>query len=178
MDLALESFELGNFIDDVVATCQPLILNNGNELVVERGGELGTIVGDKTKLRQVVLNLLSNAAKFTKQGRVTLMLAREGAADGDWIRIAVRDTGIGISDDNRPKLFKNFSQLESYTSRSYGGTGLGLALSKNFCKLMGGDISVESEPGRGSCFTILVPAISGASPLGEAAAQVLRSTAA
>jgi PAS domain S-box-containing protein len=175
MDLALEPFELGSFIDDVVATCRPLILNNGSELVVDRGGELGTVIGDKTKLRQAVLNLLSNAAKFTKEGSVTLMLARYGAADGDWIRIAVRDTGIGISDENLPKLFQNFSQVETFASRRYGGTGLGLALSKNLCELMGGEISVESEPGRGSCFTIRVPATPRTSPSGAAAA--LRSAA-
>jgi len=177
MELALEPFELGSVIDDVVATCRPQILNNGSEFVVERGGELGTIIGDKTKLRQVVVNLLSNAAKFTKEGRVTLMLARDGAADGDWIRIAVRDTGIGISDENLPKLFQNFSQAETSTSSRYGGTGLGLALSKNLCEMMGGEISVESQPSRGSCFTIRVPATPRTSPLGAAAAPTLRPAA-
>jgi signal transduction histidine kinase len=136
----------------VAATCRPLILANGNELAVERDAEPGRARGDATKLRQIVLNLLSNAAKFTKQGCVTLAVARED----EWIRIAVRDTGIGISRENLPRLFQNFSQIDGVDGR-YGGTGLGLALSRRLCRLMGGDIAVESEPGRGSCFTVRVP---------------------
>ena len=158
MELAAQPFELGGLIDDVVATCRPLVMQNGNELVVERGAELGTIVGDQTKLRQVVLNLLSNAAKFTKQGRVSLVPARASAAGGDWISIAVRDTGIGISRENLPKLFQNFSQVEAAPGSHPVGTGLGLALSQKLCRMMGGEITVESLPGRGSCFTVRLPA--------------------
>jgi PAS domain S-box-containing protein len=158
MELAAQPFDLGGLIDDVLATCRPLVMQNGNELVLERGAELGTVIGDPTKLRQVMLNLLSNAAKFTKQGRISLAPARERAAGGDWISIAVRDTGIGVSRENLPKLFQNFSQVEASTASRLGGTGLGLALSQKLCRLMGGEITVESEPGSGSCFTVRIPA--------------------
>jgi signal transduction histidine kinase len=172
MELAAQPFDLNSFIDDVVATCRPLVLDKGNELVVERGPDLGIVIGDQTKLRQAVLNLLSNAAKFTKQGRVTLKAMREGPAD-DWIAIAVRDSGIGISAENLPKLFQNFKQAEASTASRYGGTGLGLALSQKLCRMMGGEITVESALGSGSCFTIRVPATiaaGGARPaLAEAA---------
>jgi len=159
MELLAQPFRLSGFIDDVIATCRPLVMDNGNQFLIERAPELGTMVGDQTKLRQAVLNLLSNAAKFTKAGSVTLSVAREGTAGGDWIRIAVQDTGIGISRENLPKLFQNFNQAEASTASRYGGTGLGLALSQKLCRLMGGEITVESMPGNGSCFTIRVPAI-------------------
>jgi signal transduction histidine kinase len=126
---------------------------------VQRRGDLSIVIGDATKLRQAVLNLLSNAAKFTHRGRVTLAVARESAADGDWVRIAVSDTGIGISRENLRKLFQEFNQAEASTQSRYGGTGLGLALSQRLCRMMGGEITVESEPGRGSCFTIRIPAV-------------------
>jgi len=158
MELAVQPFDFAGLIDDVVATCRPLVSQNGNELVVERAGELGTVIGDQTKLRQVVLNLLSNAAKFTKQGRVRLRAERDATADGDWIDISVSDTGIGISPESLPKLFQNFSQVEGARGGRNGGTGLGLALSQKLCRLMGGEITVASEPGRGSCFTVRVPA--------------------
>jgi len=157
MELAAAPFDLGGLIDDVVATCRPMVAKNGSDLVVERSSELGAIVGDQTKLRQVVLNLLSNAAKFTKQGRIDLTTAREHSPAGDWIRIAVRDTGIGISRENLQKLFQNFSQIEPASGRHFSGTGLGLALSQRFCRMMGGDITVESRLGHGSCFTVRVP---------------------
>jgi signal transduction histidine kinase len=158
MEVAALPFDLDDLINDVIATCRPLVLQNGSELIVERDGELGTVIGDPTKLRQVVLNLLSNAAKFTRQGRISLAMARERAASGDWIRIAVSDTGIGISRENLRKLFQNFSQIEAAPGRQQAGTGLGLALSQKFCRLMGGEITVESAPGRGSCFTVRIPA--------------------
>jgi signal transduction histidine kinase len=163
MDVAALPFDLNAFVDDVAATCRPLVMDKGNNLVVERPGDLGIAIGDATKLRQAVLNLLSNAAKFTHRGRVVLAVARENAADADWIRIAVRDTGIGISRENLPKLFQEFNQAEASTQSRYGGTGLGLALSQRLCRMMGGEITVESEPGRGSCFTIRVPAMRSAS---------------
>ena len=158
MELAVHPFDLGKLIDDVVATCRSLVMKNGNELVIERERELGIINGDQTKLRQVVLNLIGNAAKFTKQGRVTLKAARERAQGVDWISIAVRDTGIGISRETLPKLFQNFNQADAATANRYGGTGLGLALSQRLCRLMGGEITVESLPGEGSCFTVRLPA--------------------
>ncbi|HZD25395.1 MAG TPA: ATP-binding protein, partial [Alphaproteobacteria bacterium] len=157
MELFTEPFDLGRFVDDVAATCRQLVAKNANELVVERGPGLGIIEGDATKLRQAALNLLSNAAKFTKNGRVTLSVRREPSEAGDWFTIAVRDTGIGISSEGLEKLFQNFSQAAPGISSNYGGTGLGLSLSQKLCRLMGGDISVESELGKGTCFTIRLP---------------------
>ena len=158
MELFNERFDLDGLIDDLAASARPLCTRNGNELVVERAGALGEAEGDVTKLRQAALNLLSNAAKFTKNGRVTMSVTRETARNGDWLRIAVRDTGIGIARENLRKLFQNFSQAEAWTSTKYGGTGLGLALTQKLCRLMGGDVTVESELGHGSIFTIRLPA--------------------
>jgi len=158
MELVTEEIDLVRFIDEVASTCRPMVAKNTNDLVVECDSSIGVLEGDPTKLRQAVLNLLGNASKFTENGRVTLKAERQTAADGDWIRISVRDTGIGISEDDRAKLFENFSQARPTISAKYGGTGLGLSLSRKLCRLMGGDISVESELGRGACFTIRLPA--------------------
>jgi len=158
MELFNERFDLNGLIDDLAAAARPLCARNGNELVVERASVLGEAEGDVAKLRQAALNLLSNAAKFTKDGRVVMSVTREAARSGDWLRITVRDTGIGIARENLRKLFQNFSQAETWTSSKYGGTGLGLALTQKLCRLMGGDVTVESELGHGSCFTIRIPA--------------------
>ena len=158
MELFNERFDLNGLIADLAATARPLCVKNGNELIIERADDLGAAEGDVTKLRQAVLNLLSNAAKFTKNGRITMRVSREAGRNGDWLRIAVRDTGIGIARENLRKLFQIFSQAEAWTSTKYGGTGLGLALTQKLCRLMGGDVTVESELGQGSCFTIRLPA--------------------
>jgi len=158
MELSLAAFDFTGFIDEVAATCRPLMRENGNDFVVERGAGPRMVIGDAVKLRQVALNLLSNAAKFTRAGRVILVAGCDRQSDGEWIELAVRDTGIGVSRENLPKLFQNFSQLEAFSSSRHGGSGLGLALSRKLCQLMGGEISVESELGRGSCFTVRVPA--------------------
>jgi signal transduction histidine kinase len=158
MDVLAEPIELAAFIDDIAATSRQLVALRRNELKVEHAGDLGTMVGDATKLRQVTLNLLSNAAKFTENGRITLAVTREHQAGGDWIRIAVSDTGIGIDRDTLARLFTNFTQADASIAARYGGTGLGLALSRKLCRLMGGEIIAESEPGHGSCFTLRVPA--------------------
>jgi signal transduction histidine kinase/ActR/RegA family two-component response regulator len=158
MELFNERFDVGALVDDMVAISRPLCARNGNQLVVMRDADLGSAEGDVTKLRQAVLNLLSNAAKFTRNGRITLTVARAVEAGSDWLTIAVRDTGIGISRDNLRKLFQNFNQAEASTSTKYGGTGLGLSLTQKLCRLMGGDVTVESDLGRGSCFTIRLPA--------------------
>ena len=157
-ELIVEPFDVASFIDDVVATSRSLVVANRNEFVIERSPDLGIMISDATKLRQSVLNLLSNAGKFTKDGRVTLNVARERGALGDWLRFSIEDNGIGITADNVQKLFKNFNQAEASTATKYGGTGLGLALSQNLCRMMGGVITVESTYGRGSRFTIRVPA--------------------
>jgi signal transduction histidine kinase len=156
MDLIAEAVDLGALIDQAVDTCRPLAQRNGNLLAVEHGA-LGTAVTDPTKLRQVLLNLLSNAAKFTNKGRITVTAALEPSGTRHWLAVSVRDTGIGISAENLAKLFGNFSQADAAIAHKYGGTGLGLALSRRLCRLMGGDIIAESEFGSGSCFTMRVP---------------------
>jgi signal transduction histidine kinase len=168
VELAIEKLDLNELIGEVVATSQPLVAKNGNRLVSNCTKPLSTISTDATKLRQVMLNLLGNAAKFTSQGVITLTVLRERTAVGDWIEIQVHDTGIGIAKSDLPKLFQNFGQATPATSSVYGGTGLGLALSQKLCALMGGGISVESEVDRWSRFTIRLPALLTPEPLEDA----------
>jgi signal transduction histidine kinase len=158
VELLVTGFALNGFVVDVVSTCRSLVERNGNKLTVEQGAELGTVFSDETRLRQVVINLLSNAGKFTTNGDVFLRVARNRSLSRDEIVIVVEDTGIGISAANLERLFTNFNQADASTSSKYGGTGLGLALSRRLCHLMQGDISVTSEIGKGSAFTIRVPA--------------------
>jgi signal transduction histidine kinase len=158
VDIAVDTFEVERFLQDVAATAQPLVHQNANQLRIEPQGRLGSICTDQTKLRQVLLNLLSNAAKFTKSGVVTIRARRDEKPGGDWVEFRVEDTGIGIADADLPKLFQDFGQVSATTSHTYGGTGLGLAVSQKLCALMGGSISVQSEPGKGSTFTLRVPA--------------------
>lgn len=157
-ELSVQPFELAGFVSDIVAASRNLVEHNGNEFAVELAPDLGILISDATRLRQAALNLLSNAGKFTKDGRITLHVTRDKGTNEDWIRIAVTDTGIGISPANLKRLFQDFSQADASTSSKYGGTGLGLALSQKLCRLMGGNISVQSELGKGSRFTIRVPA--------------------
>jgi signal transduction histidine kinase len=156
MDVVAAPIDLDKFVDDIVAATQPAVRRNRNELRVQRGSNLGTIIGDATKLRHVTLNLMSNAAKFTENGLITLAVARERMRNGDWISIAVSDTGIGISAQNLAKLFTSFAAAEPGMTSKYGGNGLGLALSQRLCRLMGGEITAESAPGRGSRFVLRV----------------------
>jgi signal transduction histidine kinase len=156
IDLKIEEFDLNELIREVVATAQPMVAENKNKLIVKASSSSGIVSTDQTKLRQAVLNLLSNAAKFTKDGTITLSTQRRKREAGDWIEIQVKDTGIGIAASDIEKLFQNFGQANRWTSSKYGGTGLGLALSQKLCALMGGGISVSSEVGEGSCFTIRV----------------------
>jgi CheY-like chemotaxis protein/two-component sensor histidine kinase len=159
MELYLERMSLDRFVDEVEFTCRPMVAKNTNAFIVERGKGLGTIDADATKLRQAVINLLSNAAKFTNNGKVTLSVTRETIGAADWIRISVQDTGVGMSEDQQKGLFANFQQANASIAAKYGGTGLGLSLSQNLCNLMGGKISVESQSNTGSTFTILLPAL-------------------
>jgi len=157
MELHVETFPLVPVIEDVAKTIEPMATKNGNRLVIDCPADLGTIHADQTRLRQSLLNLASNANKFTGKGTVTIT-AREGQENGrDWITLSVTDTGIGMTTEQMSKLFQEFSQADASTTRKYGGTGLGLAISKRFCQMMGGDITVQSEPGRGSTFTIRLP---------------------
>jgi signal transduction histidine kinase len=157
MELQLETFSLAPLIADVVKTIEPLAGKNGNRVTVNCDGAIGTLYADQMRLRQALLNLMSNANKFTERGTIAID-ARQGRQEGrDWVTIAVADTGIGMTPEQMGKLFQEFSQADASTTRKYGGTGLGLAISKRFCQMMGGDITVESEPGRGSIFTIRLP---------------------
>jgi signal transduction histidine kinase len=158
VELVVTPFELGGLVVDVASTCRSLVERNGNKFLVEHGAELGTVLSDETRLRQVVINLLSNAGKFTTNGAIFLRVARQRSASRDEIMIVVEDTGIGISAANLEKLFTDFNQADASTASKYGGTGLGLALSRRLCQLMQGDITVTSELGKGSTFTIRIPA--------------------
>ena len=155
MELHLESFPLAPLIEDVAKTIEPMAAKNGNRIVVDCPPDLGTIHADQIRFRQTLLNLVSNANKFTEKGTVTIA-AQTGR---DWITIAVADTGIGMTEEQMGRLFQEFSQADASTTRKYGGTGLGLAISRHFCRMMGGDITVESRPGEGSTFTIRLPRI-------------------
>jgi PAS domain S-box-containing protein len=157
MTLFLETFAVGDMINDVVATTVPLVEKNSNRLLLEIAPDTGKVRADLTKVRQLLFNLLSNACKFTENGTITLTVNRFRRADREWIRYQVRDSGIGMSSAQMGKLFQAFSQADASTSRKYGGTGLGLALSRKFCQMMGGDVQVASEPGEGSTFTVELP---------------------
>lgn len=157
MDLHLETFPIEEMIKAVLDTITPLINKNRNRLAFDCEHDLGCIRADLTKLRQSLLNLLSNASKFTSDGLITLSVRREQSDSEDWLRIAVTDTGIGITSQQLKKLFQAFSQADATTAQKYGGTGLGLVISRRFCQMMGGNITVDSVVGEGSTFTIRIP---------------------
>ena len=159
MELALSPFAVEPLINDVVKTIEPLAAKNGNQVAVQCDGEIGTMHADQMRLRQALLNLMSNANKFTERGTITIDARHRQENGGDWITLAVTDTGIGMTPEQMGKLFQEFSQASSSTASKYGGTGLGLVISRRFCQMMGGDITVESEVGRGSTFTIRLPRI-------------------
>jgi signal transduction histidine kinase/CheY-like chemotaxis protein len=158
MALYLESFDVASMIQVVVSTIAPLIEKNANRLEACCAPGLGSMRADLTKVRQALFNLLSNASKFTSEGTITLAVTREWAEGIAWISFRVEDTGIGMSPEQMGRLFQAFSQAEASTSKKYGGTGLGLVLSRRFCQMMGGDIAVESTLGIGSSFTLRLPA--------------------
>ena len=153
VELFNETFELKQILDDVMKTSSPLAQKNENELIIDYKTEIDFVTADQTRVKQVVLNLISNACKFTEKGKITVgvnKILREG---GDLISIDVSDTGIGMSDEQMSRLFNSFVQADSSTTRKYGGTGLGLTISKQLAKLMGGDVVVNSELGKGTTFT-------------------------
>ncbi|WP_019569205.1 ammonium transporter [Thioalkalivibrio sp. ALE11] len=157
MELYLESFDVRDQIRAVGDVVRPLVTRNGSELVLDCPEDIGLLHADQTKTRQVLFNLLSNAAKFTEQGRITLQVEDVDNDDGLWIRFRVRDTGIGMTEEEKGKLFQPFSQADASTTRKYGGTGLGLTICRHFVDMMGGQITLESTPGAGSCFTVTLP---------------------
>jgi adenylate cyclase len=156
LELSPESVNLAPLIDEVVGTARQLAEQNNNRLIVESQPNLGQLIVDPMRLRQILLNLLSNACKFTKQGEVTLHVKK--VVNGrNWIEFAVADTGIGMTPAQQIKLFEEFTQADSSTARQYGGTGLGLAITRKLARMMGGDVTVTSEPGKGSIFTVRLP---------------------
>lgn len=168
MAVSLENFEVLELVDEVVMTVQPMIAKNRNQFGLHGNSHLGEMYADISKVRQVLLNLLSNAAKFTENGKITLEVWLESAGlqlggagvKGDietWVLFRVRDTGIGMTAEQVSRLFEAFTQADASTTRKYGGTGLGLTISRKFCQMMGGDIQVESAPGAGSAFTMRLP---------------------
>jgi signal transduction histidine kinase/CheY-like chemotaxis protein len=157
LELSPETVNLAPLLEDVIGTARQLAEQNKNRLVLEAQENLGQLTVDPMRLRQILLNLLSNACKFTKQGEVALRVKR--VVDGrNWIEIAVADTGIGMTPEQQAKLFEEFTQADSSTARQYGGTGLGLAITRKLARMMGGDVTVASEPGNGSVFTVRLPA--------------------
>jgi len=160
LELFLETFDVRATIEDVATTVAPLVEKNANRLEVRCAEDLGTMHADLTRTRQVLLNLLSNACKFTQRGVVRLVAEREPARDGTGPQVVFRvaDSGIGMTAEQLGKLFEAFSQADASTAKNYGGTGLGLAITRRFCRMMGGEVTVESEPGRGSTFTVRLPA--------------------
>ncbi len=158
IDVAPTKFDLNLFATELVASSESLMKANGNKLSVDFAPKMGLATTDATKLRQVALNLISNAAKFTRNGTIMVTIRRDRTTLGDWIEMIVRDTGIGISEEELGRLFANFNQASASTSSRFGGTGLGLAHSQKLAGLMGGRISVTSEVGKGSAFTVRLPA--------------------
>ena len=157
LELNVEVVDLARLIDEVIGTAGRLAEKNQNRLIVEAQENVSALAADSMRLKQILLNLLSNACKFTKEGEVALRVRK--VADGrDWVELAVADTGIGLNAEQQAKLFQDFTQADSLTARRYGGTGLGLAISRKLARMMGGDVTVASEPGKGSVFTVRLPA--------------------
>ena len=159
MDLYLEPFGVPALCEEIAAVVRPLADRNGNTLVTACAPEVADMRADLTKVRQILFNLLANACKFTERGTVTLSVTQEPCAadSAPWLVFEVADTGIGMTEEQMGRLFEAFSQADASTTRRYGGTGLGLALCRRLCRLMGGEVTVKSEPGRGSAFTARLP---------------------
>ena len=157
-ELYWETFAVQDLIDEVVAMTAPLVAHNGNVLEISVAPEVGQLFADRTKVRQCLTNLLSNACKFTEQGSIRLEVTQETGIDSDWLLMRVCDTGIGIAPEQQAQLFQAFVQVDASTTRKYDGTGLGLAISQRFCQMMGGAITLESALGHGATFTIHLPA--------------------
>ncbi len=156
IELVLETFDIAGLIEEVASTVRPLAEKNSNILVI-KCRDLGAMYADITRVRQILFNLLSNACKFTEKGTITLDAVRDRGDGKEWLSLSVRDTGIGMTGDQMEKLFRSFSQADIRTARKYGGTGLGLAITRQFCEMMGGEIKVQSEFGRGTTFIVRIP---------------------
>src|SRR6185436_10661142 len=156
-ELMSESFDVHGLVREVESTISPIVAARNNVLQVRSSPDLGSMRSDMTRVRQVLLNLLSNAAKFTEGGTIVLAVGREERNGVPWLSFSVSDTGIGMSPEQLGKLFQAFTQVDVSTTRRYGGTGLGLVISRQLCQMMGGDVTVVSEAGVGSTFTVLLP---------------------
>jgi signal transduction histidine kinase/DNA-binding response OmpR family regulator len=154
MEIYLEVFDMDALVDEVVTTVQPLVEKNRNQLTVQRDEKLGDIRSDSTKIRQIIFNLISNATKFTENGEISVHLLKQNLDEQDFIKIDVKDTGIGMTHDQLNRIFQPFAQADSSTTRKYGGTGLGLAITQRFCTMLGGEINVTSESNKGTTFTV------------------------
>jgi len=157
VELFPETFNVNDLIREVAGTVQPLIEKNSNILAINCDDNLGAMYADITKVRQILFNLLSNACKFTEHGTITLDAVKDHSEGTGWLSVNVTDTGIGMTEEQMKKLFQPFSQADIQTARKFGGTGLGLAITRQFCEMMGGDIKVRSEHGRGTVFTVRLP---------------------
>jgi signal transduction histidine kinase/DNA-binding response OmpR family regulator len=167
MELFLESVEIASLVSDVATTVGSLVEKKANVLAVDAASDVGEMHADATKLRQILFNLLGNAAKFTDHGTISLSVTRETGAAGDWLTFVVADTGIGMTEEQLGRLFQAFAQADASTSRRFGGTGLGLALVHTFCEMLGGSVTVTSAPGAGSTFTVRLPADASAARPGS-----------
>ena len=157
MDIHLSEIKVSTLIQEAVTTLTPIAAKNGNEIIVELADDIGSIFTDHIKLRQTLLNLMSNAIKFTNNGTITIHCDWRMKEDKNHLYLSIKDTGIGIAEDNISKLFQPFTQVDQTTNRQYEGTGLGLAISLQFCKMLDGNIEVESVPDKGTTFTICLP---------------------
>ena len=161
LDLFPEEFDVASLVGDVVATVGPLAERNRNRLVVEGADAAGRLVADPTRVRQILLNLLGNAVKFTHDGEVALRIRREKGPGGERVVFSVTDTGIGMTEEQISRLFRAFEQADPQVTRRFGGTGLGLVITRRLARMMGGDVAVASRPGEGSTFTVDLPAQAG-----------------
>lgn len=157
LDIHVETFAVQDVLDSVVNTVQPLMTTNANDFVVDADNTLGSMNSDITRLRQILFNFLSNAAKFTKNGTITLAVQREAGDDGDVLVFSITDTGIGMNAEQLSHVFEPFTQADASTTRKYGGTGLGLTVNREFARLLGGEVEVESAPGVGTTFIVRLP---------------------
>ena len=157
IDMHLEDFDLNALIRDIQVTTEPLALTNRNQIKIDCPESIGTLHADQTRVRQIALNLIGNACKFTEDGTVLVSIESADFDHREGVIISIRDSGIGMSAEQMETLFQDFSQADSSTTKKYGGTGLGLAISRRFCRMMGGDITVTSEAGKGSTFRVWLP---------------------
>jgi signal transduction histidine kinase len=158
MDVYFETFDIKAMIGEIEGTIAPLISRNNNNLVIKCGDDLDTMRSDLTKIRQTLFNLLSNSAKFTNDGTIALTAARDVRGDMEVVVIEVSDTGFGMNEEQVARVFEPFNQADASTTRNYGGTGLGLTICRQFCQMLGGDVSVRSIPGEGTTFEVVLAA--------------------